>query len=61
LDEVAGVCGGRGPVTSLLMGIQWPFRRLIASGVAEPGLTSNSWAPRRALLSPKNQLLLQRK
>src|ERR1700730_1563867 len=26
LEEAAGVCGGRGPVTSLLMGIQWPVR-----------------------------------
>ena len=51
--KVAGVCGGRGPIISLLMGIEWSFRRLIASGVAEAGSMRNSCPARRALLSPK--------
>jgi hypothetical protein len=31
LDEAAGVCGGRGGLYKYYgMGIQWPFRHLIA-------------------------------
>jgi hypothetical protein len=43
------------------MGIQWPFRRLIASGVAEAGSMRNSWAAQRALLSPKSQTVAAQK
>src|SRR5580704_17049259 len=53
LDEVAGVCGGRGPVISLLMGMEWPFRRVSASETAEAGSMRNSWAAQRAYDHPK--------
>jgi hypothetical protein len=43
------------------MGIQWPFRRLIASGVAEAGSMRNSCAAQRALLSLKSQTVASHK
>jgi len=56
--------GGRGPVILIncinLIGIQCPFRSLIASGVAEAGSMRNSCTALRAVLSPKPTIASQK-
>jgi len=58
LDEAAGVCGGRGGLYKYYgMGIQWPFRHLIALRPRElPILLKREFMHRR-ILSPAVELL----